>query len=76
MKILMYTALITTVSIVTSSSLFARGHDVPERYEWEAQIEKIESSQREPSSEESLFDHENKNDENNHKNFKQDYSFE
>lgn len=50
MKVLMITMGLLTVFTVSSPTSFARGHDIPERYEWEAQIEKIESSDRQPSS--------------------------
>lgn len=36
--------------LTTSSFAFAIGHDTPLRYEWEAQIEKVEAQERKPSS--------------------------
>jgi len=53
MKILSLTTLMAMAITLTSHQSFARGHDTPDRYEWEAQLEQIQERERNPSSEES-----------------------
>ncbi len=57
--------LIIIATTLISSSIFARGSDIGERYEVEAQLEKIQSTTRNPSSEQiklNHFDHIDKKD--------------
>lgn len=57
---------------LTSGFAFSRGHDTPDRYEWEAQLNQIQEQERNPSSEAGSFKFEVDNSES----FKQHYSSE
>lgn len=50
MKVLSLTTLVAMILTLTSSLTFARGHDTPDRYEWEAQLEQVKQQDRNPSS--------------------------
>ena len=62
MKKLNLTTLVGTALMITSSFAFARGHDIPERYEWEAQLDQIQEQERAPSSQEEFSEKFNKDE--------------